>query len=112
MQNFRVAACQSLLRIFASIKTGAFSEENEWRLIIIKEPEYKGKELKFREGRTMLIPYLAVHLETTSDERLFSKVLAGPSQPQYLLQNAISQFNQNKEFTYSLTSSDISYRDW
>jgi hypothetical protein len=111
-KEFRLEVFQSFLKIFASIKTSDFSEEDEWRLIIIKEPHYSGEYLEFREGKAMLVPCLKVPLKPKAGERLFSQVLAGPSQPHNLLQSALSQFNRKRNFTSSLASSHISYRDW
>lgn len=112
LKSFSLAVYRTLLQIFVSIKTSDFAEEKEWRLITVKEPNYQGEDLHFREGQSMLIPYLKIKLKPEADERLFSNVLAGPSQPHNLLQSAISQFNRKAFFTYSLGSSRISYRDW
>lgn len=112
LNNFLCSKLNSLLLAFASIKSPDFKEEKEWRLIIIKPIQYSGEEVKFREGTSMLIPYFEVDLECKPDERLFTRVLAGPSQYPWLLQRAISQFNHIKKFTTGLSSSGISYRDW
>jgi hypothetical protein len=111
LRTFVFSKLSDLLLIFASIKTCDFVEENEWRLIIIKPPKYSGDDLNFRESNSMLIPYIKVKLNPNSEERLFTFVLVGPSQPQNLLQSSISQFNRIKKFTYGLSSSGISYRD-
>jgi len=112
LNKYLVSKLNILLLAFASIKSPDFKEEEEWRLIIIKPIQYSGKEVKFREGTSMLIPYYEVDLKCNPDEKLFTRVLAGPSQYPWLLQRAISQFNHIKKFTAGLSSSDISYRDW
>lgn len=47
-----------LCDLMLSFKNPVFIEENEWRLILVRQPEHKANQLKFRENEKLLIPYI------------------------------------------------------
>jgi len=59
-----------LLRIAAILKHPSFEEEAEWRIISPVITDYQRSGVKFREGATMLVPYLEFNLTATRAEVL------------------------------------------
>lgn len=51
-----------LLRIAAILKHPSFEEEQEWRLVSPVISNYREASVYFREGRTMLVPYMKFSL--------------------------------------------------
>ncbi len=54
-----------LLRIAAVLKHPSFEEESEWRLISPVITDYVGATVDFREGASMLVPYVKFDLNHT-----------------------------------------------
>lgn len=76
-------------RIAPVIKHPAFSEEEEWRAISNSDPE-----LHFRTGRTILVPYHKIELNTP----IFpgEKFVVGPSPHQKLAESSLKRFLHNQ----------------
>jgi hypothetical protein len=74
-----------LHRIAPVIKHSGFSEEKEWRAISNSDPE-----LHFRTGRTILVPYHKIELNTP----IFpgGKFVIGPSPHQKLAESSLKRF--------------------
>ena len=73
-----------LLPQFALLfKNNGFSEENEWRLISVNEAKHK--DIKFRPGRSGVIPYFEFDLHSaTGCHPIIDGVIIGPRQEQNL----------------------------
>ncbi len=105
-----------MLRVFSIIKHPAFEEEQEWRLISSYFPNYTVPEINYREGASMLVPYIKLKLKRWHDipqhthPVLFENVCLGPSQHSALSFNALSQFLSNKRVTHETFNSNIPYR--
>src|SRR6185369_14894584 len=97
-----LAYCQQysekLLKTFCRIKDPFFQEESEWRLVSKYYEKYTDPEIKFREGRTTLVPYIELPLAGIgNDGRLFEEVYVGPSPDFNLAYSAIASFLSNKK---------------
>jgi hypothetical protein len=69
-----------LLKIAVLFKDYAFREEKEWRLVSPVISNYVVSPIKFREGRSLLTPYMSFELPTASDKRIdFKHVWIGPT---------------------------------
>jgi hypothetical protein len=107
-----------ILKIFAIIKNPAFKEEKEWRLISSYFPRYTIPEIKYREGASMLVPYIELKLGRWHDTSyhthpvFFESVCLGPSQHADLSMGALSQFLSNKKIAHTTVNSMIPYRKW
>jgi hypothetical protein len=87
---------EKLLKIFCRIKDPYFQEEKEWRLVSKYYVKYTNPEIKFRDGRTTLIPYIEFPLAGIhDDDRLFEQVYVGPSPNFNLAYSAIVSFLSN-----------------
>lgn len=87
-----------LLKTFCRIKDSYFQEESEWRLVSKYYEKYTDPEMKFREGRTTLVPFIEFPLANIhEDGRLFEQVYVGPSSNFNLAYSAIASFLSNKK---------------
>lgn len=82
---------------FAKIKDPLFSEEREWRLLSKYYNNYTHTDIKFRAGKTTLIPYVEFSLKgIRHDGKLFEQVYVGPSSNFNLSFSAVSAFLSNQ----------------
>jgi hypothetical protein len=108
----------NILQVFAIIKNPAFKEEQEWRLISGYFPKYTVQEIKYREGASMLVPYIELKLERWHDlpqhshPVFFESVCLGPSPHSNLSFNALSQFLSNRKVAHMTINSNVPYRKW
>ena len=69
-----------LLRIAAILKHPSFQEEEEWRIVSPVFSDLAQAPIRFREGTSMIIPYLEFGLTATPDAPLeFEHLFLGPS---------------------------------
>lgn len=92
-------------------KHSSFSEENEWRIIVILGYA-SDEDLKFREGKSSLIPYLELPINWSS----IKSIKIGPASDKKLAMKAARLFIEKKHgdpFTMpDITHSQIPYRSW
>jgi len=98
-----------IFQVLAILKHSAFREECEWRLISTNIPKFRDTRLKFREGASMLIPYIELPL---GSKPYFNQIILGPSQHQNLNMSGLSMFMSNQGISPQLTNCDIPYREW
>lgn len=101
-----------LLQVLSIIKHSAFREEREWRIVSRYFPKYTVPEIKFREGASMLLPYIEIDLGTHNEQTLFEEVILGPSPHPHLSIHALSNYLSNKKASNTTISSDIPFRKW
>ncbi len=69
-----------LLRIAAILKHPSFQEEEEWRVVSPVLSDLAGAPIRFREGTSMIIPYLEFRLSAGKDAPLeLEHLFLGPS---------------------------------
>jgi hypothetical protein len=98
------------LQVLSIIKHGAFREEKEWRLISSYYPNYTLPDIKFREGASMLVPYLELPLG--ENKPYFQEIILGPSPHERLSLSALSMFLSNQKLCNKTGICDIPYREW
>lgn len=103
-----------LLQIFAIMKHSAFAEEEEWRIISKYYPEFKDPKIKFREGLSILVPYIELNFSESysSGINIFEKVVMGPSQNINLSNHALSSYLSNQGACSVVLDSGIPFRKW
>lgn len=106
LEEFR----NELLQILAIVKHSAFSEELEWRIISPYFPNYTVEDVKFREGASMLLPY--IELKLPAHGNLFEEVILGPSQDTNLSLGALSAYLSNRKVCNTTLDSLIPLRMW
>jgi hypothetical protein len=101
------------LQVFSIVKHPAFSEEKEWRIISPYFPNCTVPEIKFREGASVLIPYIELDLsDIRREETLFEKVYLGPTQHVELSMSTLSNYLSGNKICNNLIYSGIPYREW
>jgi len=100
------------LQVLSVIKHPSFKEEAEWRVISPYYANYTVPEIRYREGASMLLPY--IHLEVHQDHSgpLFDEVLLGPSRDNDLSMSALGNFLSQKTAATRTVSSGIPFRKW
>ena len=99
-----------VLRALCILKDPAFSEEREWRLISPYYDNYVLAPICYREGASMLSPF--IKLKLLKERPLFSEVLLGPSEHQNLSMQALVQFLSKRSLTSGVVNSGVPYREW
>ena len=106
---------ERFLNIAARMKDPAFSEEREWRLISKSSKNLLEPGLRFRAGKSRLIPYIEFSAPLDQNERLsLRKVYVGPAQDHNLSFQSISMFltNSGARITKGVQASGIPLRTW
>lgn len=107
-----------VITVFSTIKNPAFKEEKEWRLISKYYASYMTPKIKYREGGSMLVPYMEFELERFYDNPknshpvFFKSVCLGPTVRAEMSINALSQFLSNQKIAHETINSKIPYREW
>ncbi|HNP31315.1 MAG TPA: DUF2971 domain-containing protein [Nitrospirales bacterium] len=102
-----------LLQVLSIIKHQAFEEEREWRIVSPYFENYTVPEIKFREGASMLMPYIEIDLSKNNGEQeLFEEVILGPSQHDNLSMSALTSYLSNKKACQKTGNSNIPFRKW
>jgi hypothetical protein len=82
-----------LLRIAAILKHPSFREEEEWRIVSPVLLDYVATLVKFREGTSMLVPYLEFQLGLGNDGPIeLEQVVLGPTPNINLSMNSLTMF--------------------
>lgn len=69
-----------LLRLAAILKHPSFEEEQEWRLVSPVISDYRQAAVNFREGRSMLVPYMSFSLVSEDTDAVdLDHVYLGPT---------------------------------
>ena len=99
-----------VLQTLAIIKHDAFKEECEWRLISNYYEYFTAPEIHYREGSSMLVPYIMLDLGRSRP--IFETVILGPSPHEELSFSALHMFLSNRRLCNSTENSRIPYREW
>jgi hypothetical protein len=104
-----------IVQVLAIIKNRVFEEEQEWRLIspAFRHPPLEGLDIKFREGASMLVPY--VEIELPEKYSVFKSITLGPSEHTKLSFHALSMFlfkEPDKQIAEAILHGPIPYREW
>lgn len=99
-----------VLQVLSIIKHEAFREEREWRLVSPYYANYTIPLIKFREGASMLVPY--IELELGENKPYFENVILGPSPHQNLSMSALSMFLSNQGLCNTTVNCNLPYREW
>lgn len=97
-----------IYQTLALIKHEAFLEEQEWRLI--SPLNYDLANCEFREGGSMLIPYLPISLAAAAPP--FEAVVLGPTPHRELSKNSLWAFLARHGVSRTTAISVIPYREW
>lgn len=99
----------TILILSPTLKDESFSKEKEYRIVYQCHSE---KNIKYREGKSMIIPYIEFHLD--DDNKLpISKIWIGPTPHKELSKLSIeSLLKTNGYEKVTVETSKIPYRSW
>ena len=82
-----------LLRIAAILKHPSFKEEEEWRIVSPVITDYHNEPVLFREGTSMLVPYIEFNLGTRSNSAIsLEHLFLGPTPNITISMNSLTMF--------------------
>jgi hypothetical protein len=102
----------ALLQIGALFKNPAFIEEAEWRAVSPVMTRYVGTGIQYREGPSMLIPYIALPLAENGTCVPLGEVFVGPTPHMDLAMNSVQQCLSDHKVSPTIINSRIPYRTW
>lgn len=103
---------ESLLKIGALFKHPAFKEKLEWRVVSPIVTNYRDTDIRYREGVSMLVPYVLFNLAIPGAEAFVDTVFVGPTPHPSLAINSISRFLSRSRRRIGVFNSQIPYRTW
>jgi hypothetical protein len=97
-------------------KHPSFREEKEWRLVVSEEDSSKKyiSSVKYRDGISMILPYVEVDFKIDSSDIEFDEIIVGPSPHKDLSKASVRSFleqTDNVKFA-KVVNSAIPYRSW
>jgi len=99
-----------LLRIAALIKAESFKEEAEWRLVSQPLSSYVEPEIKFREGSSMLIPYMELPLVDDNKKIEMEHIFVGPTPTMNLSVDSVRRYLSREAVCPTISNCGIPYR--
>lgn len=100
--------------IAPSFKDEAFESEDEWRIVIIRsKPDDATFPLEYRDGNSMLLPY--INLPLTLSSSALTKVLIGPTPHPALSKQSVEDFLRCHWPDYPpdrVVNSKVPFRNW
>jgi hypothetical protein len=104
-----------LIKFAPALKDPSFFEEKEWRVVSdivnpVRSP------LKFRAGRSMLIPYQEFKLAADRHKMPISRIIVGPTPHKDLSTTSLLYFLLNspnvEPHSWTIAPSHVPYRSW
>lgn len=100
------------LLLAACMKHPKFAEEDEWRVAVqFALP----REVKFRATNSMIIPYLPIQIDFTTDQFADLRIIVGPMPHASLVKDiVVAMLRKKSNFAKKsdVRSSEIPYRNW
>lgn len=104
-----------LLLAAALLKHPAFQEEQEWRLVSPVISNYVEAPIEYREGPSMLVPYMNFRLPEAPDRRVdINHAFLGPTPNASISMHSLSNYLSKSQASprQGLSSCQIPYRPW
>lgn len=105
-----VTVVQLILAI-PTIKHEAFHEEKEWRFVLNWGLTEK-KPIEYRQGKSMVIPYISVPLLSGEEPIKIDNIIIGPTPHRLLSQKSIESLLKSNNIKCVTKLSNVPYRVW
>ena len=102
----------ALLRIGALFKHPAFRDEVEWRAVSPVPASDIDGNIRYRDGASMLVPYIPFRLATSDSAMPLSDVFIGPTPHTKLAVESVSGYLNSHKISSGVFYCDIPYRTW
>jgi hypothetical protein len=109
------------VKLAAFAKHKAFEEEKEWRIVIVVEEGPRSKRIKFRQGKSMVVPYMEFSWKDGGLPNPIRRVVVGPTPnngeavravEMLLARNGILLRSEDNPEGVEVVPSKIPYRNW
>lgn len=115
LQDFLHKVIEKSLAYAPFLKDEAFEDEQEWRIVASGDNQFYNPSMKFREGKSFIVPYLEVPLLSKEDNELslpvqIDEIVVGPTPHMDLAVKSCQLFR--KDAQTKITPSSIPYRNW
>ena len=108
----RLTFALEILLLGPIFKHSSFSQEEEWRLISTPAA-IKEMQIKFREGRSMIVPYVEFGLSNHVTGMPIKKIIIGPTPNNQLSKISVQEILAiNEVESCQVYCSEVSYRTW
>jgi hypothetical protein len=104
-----------LLQVAVLLKHRAFHEEEEWRIVSPVISNYVEADIHYREGPSMLVPFMNFELPRASDGRIdLEHVVLGPTPNQNISMESLSNYLSKAGASprKGLEYCEVPYRTW
>ena len=105
----------NLLKIAALLKHPSFHEEQEWRTVSSVLESYVAPPIEYREGISMLVPYIRLYLPRATDRQIdIEHVYLGPTPHINNSMNSLSRYLSKSRASPrdGVSYCQIPYRAW
>jgi hypothetical protein len=99
----------TILILSPSLKDESFSKEEEYRIVYECHSENK---IKYREGKSMIIPYIEFSLMDDDGKLPISKIWIGPTPHKVLSKLSVKRLLESNGYEIEVENSKIPYRSW
>ena len=93
------------------LKHEAFYEEKEWRFVALYD-DNQPLPLHFREGMSMITPYVRIQLSDNQASIKIDRIIIGPTPHQQLVQRAVQLLMDSNKIKCNVEISKTPYRMW
>ena len=112
----KILAADFMLEFIAlapTFKHHKFCEEKEWRIVASLKMNHMNELIKFRSGRSMIIPYIEIYLPIKDGNLSIDEIVVGPTTDHLLSMASVEMLLRGKKIEYNeLSYSTIPYRPW
>lgn len=98
--------------IASILKDKSFSEEKEWRLFCIRKKNGQSQDIKFRKGKSAIVPYIELPIETQYGAVPIKEIVVGPTPLMDLSINSMKKLLSSKHINCNLIGSKTPFRNW
>jgi len=99
------------IQIAPFLKHPKFEEEREWRIVANLQTKKVTPLIKFRPGRTMIIPYIEMPLPIAGENLVIDELMIGPTRERDMSKASVELLLKTKNVIFSkMKSSTIPYR--
>jgi hypothetical protein len=93
------------------LKHPKFAEEREWRIMASLKTKYVRSQIKFRQGNTMIVPYIEIPLPMEAERLIIDEVFIGPTNEKELSMASVELLLKSRNVNCSkVNCSTIPYR--
>jgi hypothetical protein len=112
--DIALAVCaHEVLRFAPRVKHPSFSEEQEWRLTKEVGTEEGEGQVKFRAGKSMLVPYGQFGLRDEYDNTPITEIVVGPTPHMDLSKRSVERLLLTHDMGHvAIIESTVPFRNW